>query len=444
MRFTGVLRGAGGVGEIFDVVPDRERELIGTQALFHKIEHEKVGHLAHDELCLVPVVRLLQHLPGADAVGVRPVGADVRDRAWLPAPGVVNEKLRLHAERFIEQLLVIEIPALPERAAGNIAHRVHSQRFQPPHRARADTPEIRERPVAPEIAAVAHFVKLRNAHAVTVRRDVLCFNVHCDLAEIEIRPDARRGGDAGRMQHLAQDLPAEVVRRHAVRWQIIGHIHKHLVNGVDVDILGRYVVQINVVDSGAVAHVVRHVRRRYDIIQLQRGVCRKLRRAARFPGERMARRGGAARGVDLPHRLHDLKKPGAARNAVGLERRRHRKADRLFRAGRVRHNKIRRHRVKTALHALHRGIERLEIDGKICPLSHGAPPSRLAFLYYISLLSEFQEEGFAAALCIYAKLPDARGVGEKRCNRIIPSAENPAGRSAFRHRKSRLAAAFFL
>ena len=244
------------------------------------------------------------------------------------------------------------------------------------------------------------------------------------------------------MQHLAQDLPAKIVRRHAVRWQIIGHIHKHLVNGVDVDILGRYVVQINVVDSGAVAHVVRHVRRRYDIIQLQRGVCRKLRRAARFPGERMARRGGAARGVDLPHCLHDLEKPGAARNAVGLERRRHRKADRLFRAGRVRHNKIRRHRVKTALHALHRGIERLEIDGKICPLSHGAPPSRLAFLYYISLLSEFQEEGFAAALCIYAKLPDARGVGEKRCNRIIPSAENPAGRSAFRHRKSRLAAAF--
>ena len=133
---------------------------------------------------------------------------DVRNRTRLPAPGVVNEQLRLNAERFIQQLFVIEIPAFPERAAGDIAHRMQPQRFQPPRRSRADAPEIRERPVAPELAAVTHLVQLGNTHAVTVRRNVLGFNVHRNLAEIEIRPNARRGGDAGRVQHLAQDLPA--------------------------------------------------------------------------------------------------------------------------------------------------------------------------------------------------------------------------------------------
>ena len=211
-----------------------------------------------------------------------------------------------------------------------------------------------------------------------------------------------------------------------------------------MDVLGRCVVQINIVNACAIAHIVRHARRCDNIVELQRGVCRKLRRAARLSGKRMTGRSGAARGIDLPHCLHNLEEAGAARNAVGLERRRHCKTDCLFGAGRVRYDEIRRHRVKTPLHTFHRGIKRLEIDGKICPFSHGAPPSRLAFLHYISLLSEFQEEGFAAALCIYAKLPDARGVGEKRCNRIIPSAENPAGRSAFRHRKSRLPAALSL
>ena len=180
-----------------------------------------------------------------------------------------------------------------------------------------------------------------------------------------------------------------------------------------MDVLGRCVVQINIVNACAVAHIVRHARRCDNIVELQRGVCRKLRRAARLSGERMTGRSGAARGIDLPHRLHNLEEAGAARNAVGLERRRHCETDCLFGAGRVRHDEIRRHRVKTPLHTFHRGIKRLEIDGKICPFSHGAPPFRLIHLYYISLLSEFQALFADKAPVWFGTIPGLRYPGEK-------------------------------
>ncbi len=104
----------------------------------------------------------------------------------------------------------------------------------------------------PQQAAVAHLVQLRDAHPVPVGLDMLGDDIHRDLAQIEVTPDARGGGDAGRAQHVADDLLRQLARGQAVGREIGRDIHEHLVDRIDVDILGRDVLQIDLVNARAV------------------------------------------------------------------------------------------------------------------------------------------------------------------------------------------------
>ena len=117
----------------------------------------------------------------------------------------------------------------------------------------------------PELPAVAHFVKLRDADAIFIRRDMLCHDVHGDLAEVEIRSDARRGRDARGVQHIEDHGPCQLAGGHVIRLEVAGHIHHHFIDGVDVDILGCDVFEIDIVDLRADLNVFRHLRRRDKI-----------------------------------------------------------------------------------------------------------------------------------------------------------------------------------
>ena len=108
--------------------------------------------------------------------------------------------------------------------------------------AAAHAPEVRQRTVLPKQRAVAPLVKLRDAHAVLVRRNALGHHVHRDLAEIEIRPYPRRRRDARRVQHVEDHGPRQLAGGRAVGLQIAGDVHQHLVDGVGVDILGRNIL----------------------------------------------------------------------------------------------------------------------------------------------------------------------------------------------------------
>jgi len=135
--------------------------------------------------------------------------------------------------------------------------------------------------VRPKLTPELHFIQFGYSDAVFVGGDVFRHNVHCHLAEKEVRPDPSGCRDAGCLKHVEDDLHRQLVRRQLVGFQIVRHVHEHLVDGVDHNVLRRNVLEINLIDAGAVLHVVRHSRRRNDEVNRQRRVCLQLREEVR-------------------------------------------------------------------------------------------------------------------------------------------------------------------
>ena len=66
-------------------------------------------------------------------------------------------------------------------------------------------------------------------------------------------------------------MGSELVRR-----KVVCCINKDLVNGVNVDVLGSDVFQVNAVDIGAHPHIMRHLRLCGNEVELEGRVCGKL------------------------------------------------------------------------------------------------------------------------------------------------------------------------
>ena len=222
---------------VFNVVADRQRELVGHEALFKQIHCDGLCHLAHDEARFIVRIRALQNLPGADAVRLRPVRFDVLHPAWFPAPGMVDEQLCVDAEHLVEQLFVVVFVRLADGAFCNVAHGVDTDGLELFGVTPSNAPKVRQRTVRPELPAVAHFVKLCDADAIFIRRDVLRHDVHGDLAEVEICSDARRGRDAGVVQYVQYDAHGEFPRGQAVGLEIGRCVDEYLVDGIDVNVV---------------------------------------------------------------------------------------------------------------------------------------------------------------------------------------------------------------
>ena len=80
--------------------------------------------------------------------------------------------------------------------AGDFPHRVNTVCLQPSCGSSSYTPEVGKRLMVPQFLSVALLVQLGNAHTVLVGRDMLGDDIHCHLAEIQIRSDACRRRNA--------------------------------------------------------------------------------------------------------------------------------------------------------------------------------------------------------------------------------------------------------
>ena len=182
--------------------------------------------------------------------------------------------------------------------------------------------------------------------------------------------------------------------RHAVEREIVRQVDENLVDGIDVDVLGRHILEIDLVDAGAVLDVGRHAGRRNDVAQFQRQVFLQGGGVKAGGGKRPfsvrpahglvgADGIGQTLAVDLPDFLHHLKQPRAARNAAGFQAGRHRQADGLFAAGHIRHHQVGGEGVQLAADALHAGVKAFEVDGGVDVLvfcHSGRPPVLHGFL----------------------------------------------------------------
>ena len=268
------------IGQILVVIDDSQDKLVCQKAFFHKVQGGAVRHFTHDNAGFFRAVGALQHLAGAEGAVLRLICLDEVDCAGFPAPGVIDEKLGIDTEQLVEQILVLE------GASGDVPHGKHAVAGELLRSSLSDAPEIRYGTVAPELSAVAHLVQLRDAHTVRVRGGVLGFDIHRDLTQVEVGPNARGGCDSCLFQNRADHLHRQLMSSLFVEREIPGHIHHDFVDGVDVDILRRDVAEIDLVDSRAVFDVVGHAGNRYDIVRLERGIRGKLRRGKRTSGER--------------------------------------------------------------------------------------------------------------------------------------------------------------
>ena len=339
------------------VIAHHQHHLIRHHTLLGQIQGQLIRHLPDDQAPLLIGIGPLQNLTGADAVGAGAVGLDIPDGAGLPAPGVVDEQLGIDPKNGIQQLLVVIILRPAQRAPGDISHGKEPVLFQLPGVPRPHPPEVRQRPVIPQLLPVALLRQLGDAHAVLIRRDMLGHNIHGHLAQIQIAADPGGGGDAGTAQHMLDHGHHQLPGGLAVEPEIGCQIHEHLIDGVDMDVLRGNILKVNAVNFGAGLHIVAHPGRGHDVGHRQLRVFFQLLGIPGLPLKVSAVESALPDGVDLPHPLHHLKESGPARNAQGLQGGRHRQADGFLRPALVRHHQIGAQRVQHPGGALHRGIE---------------------------------------------------------------------------------------
>ena len=295
----------------------------------------------------------MQHLPRAQATDLRPVSLHIGNRTRLPAPGVVNQKLRVFTEKSVQQFFIIY------RTARYITHSIYASGLQLACVATAYAPEIRQRAVLPQLTPEALLVQLRNTHAVGIRRNMLRPHIHRHLRQKQISADACGSGNTRFAQNIKNNTHRQLPRRQAVKLKILRYIHKHLVHRINYNILRRHITQINFVNPRAVFHIIGHPRRRNNKIQCQLRLglqlCIGIRRTAKLP----AGSSKPARSIYPLHMLLHLKQTPAPGNAIAFQRGRHRQTNSFIRPPFIRHYQISIERIKPALTTFYRRIKRL-------------------------------------------------------------------------------------
>ena len=219
--------------------------------------------------------------------------------------------------------------------------------------------------MVPELPPERHHVEFGNPDAVTVGGNVLRDHVHRDFCEEHVRADAGGGGDSRLGQNGLDEPHREFVRGQLVGFEVVRRVDEDLVDRVGENVLRRHEFQVNRVDFAADPHVLGHSRRRFYEVDFERGVFLQLREVVGFPGKFPALEQVLAALVRLVDALNCLEKARPSRNSERFQRRRDSEADSLLGAALVRNNKIRCERIPAARNALHRGVERLEIDRNI-------------------------------------------------------------------------------
>ena len=281
---------------------------------------------------------------------------------------MIDDQLRIDAKGLVEQIF------MRQAQTGNVSHGVAAQLFQTAGETEADAPEIPQGLVAPEQLPVAHLVQLRDTDTVLIRRNPLGHDIHGDLGQVHIGADAGCGGDAGVVKHIPDHGHGQFMGCHIISFQITGDIHEAFIHGIDMDVFIADIFHVDREDFGTDLLIELHARRSDDVVQLQGRIRRQLPGVSRFAGETVfpvrtaygfPQTDGIAKtlSVDFFYTLNNFEQTGAAGNAVGLKAGGDGQADRLLRAGSIRHNEIRGQCVQIPCGTFHGGIKAFEVNG---------------------------------------------------------------------------------
>ena len=188
---------------------------------------------------------------------------------------MVDQQFCVLAEKFVKQVLIFH------RASGNIAHRKHSVFFELLCIASTDSPKVCERLVRPKLTAKLHLIQLCNANTVFICRNVLCHNIHRNFAEKKVCSNPGGCGDTGCLKHIQDHLHRKVMWREMIGVQIIRHIHKHLVDGVNHNVFRRNILHVDLIYPRTDLHVPSHLRRCDDEVNRKLRISLQLRKEMR-------------------------------------------------------------------------------------------------------------------------------------------------------------------
>ena len=154
--------------------------------------------------------------------------------------------------------------------------------------------------------------------------------------------------------------------RHPVCVKVSRHVHKDLVDGINVNILWSDVFQVYLIDTCAVFNVFCHARRGSNVVNFPIFVHFEFLVLPRLSRQATERALVPSLIVNFTQPLHNLKQSCSSSNAVGFEGRGNGQTDGLLCPAHVCHNKIGGERIETTFYAFHGSEERFQVDGYIC------------------------------------------------------------------------------
>ena len=76
---------------------------------------------------------------------------------------------------------------------------------------------------------------------------MLCHNIHCDFAQIQVGADPGSGRDPNVILHIQNDSLRQLISCHSIGFQIMCHVHKHFINRIYMNIFRRHIFQIYII-----------------------------------------------------------------------------------------------------------------------------------------------------------------------------------------------------
>ena len=173
-------------------------------------------------------------LAARQAFALRAVRLDIGYGHGLDAPGMVDQDLCVHTKGLVERLFGM---------GRDLSHGMDAHMCKTARRASADAPEVRDGSVVPERLAIGALVELAKEVGAMLGRDV-----EGDLGKVEVRAQATGRRDARRSHHVFADPLPKLAGRAAIEPEVTRHVQKGLVDGVDMDVLGTHVAQVDGID----------------------------------------------------------------------------------------------------------------------------------------------------------------------------------------------------
>ena len=213
-------------------------------------------------------------------MGFRLIIVNVGNRTWLDAVRMVNQVFRICAELTIQ------------RVCWQLRHPIqviHTIFFQSPCNARPDVPDVCYRPMMPQVFPERFRIQVSDMVGDFLGRDV-----QRNLGQEQVRTNTGGGAYSRLGPHRIHQHYRHFFGRPFIHFQIRRDIDKAFVNGIDMDVFGRNIAQVNPVNLGRYLHILFH----------------------------------AGHGGDVFDPTGDFKDPASVANPQSLHRRRYRQTDR--------------------------------------------------------------------------------------------------------------------